>query len=315
MADPNSKGRELQQTYALTVKVHDLMGEAPQDLEVPVQIRLSRADNGSTAPLFGPQGLIAGTLSSKDRPYTMKSPPMIEEGTVTFQLIPNAYYFVPTYYTASVGGRNYRFVMPAADSDLITLLDGEVIPAGGADAITGLPVGSSALDSLRWNAAMNAWQAVSSTSVIYYAITRGNGFSDLSSAIRSILTSGDAQVYSSTLGLYVTANQALDVFETSDYAGSFDVLWPVGMSAPYLWVAVPTAIGLATQYTGYGEPDGGGTETSAAFLHPNFSLTVEGVPYDCGVVQLPRSDRAAFKVIWDYEAPVIASPSIVEISR
>ena len=129
MADPNSKAADLQRTYLLMVPVHDLMGDSPT-VQSPVTMRLLRTDDHSTAPLFGPQGLIAGSLSQFNLPAVPRDPSMISAGEHQFRLIPNEYYFVPTKYVVTVGGRSYTFVMPTADSNLIELLDGEVSGGG-----------------------------------------------------------------------------------------------------------------------------------------------------------------------------------------
>ena len=310
MADPSSKGAELQRTYNLTIKVHDFTGAATAT-GVPVQLRLVRADGGSTAPLFGPQGLVAGTTGVMDRAEEPAAPPMIEEGTATFRLLPNAYYFVPTLYAASVGGRNYRFTMPAADSDLIELLNGEVVPAGGIDGVTGLPHGSTALDSLRWDATTNRWVPVSSDSTVYYAITRGNTFLSLSTALRGLLMSMSAVRYDGVGQSYATSNSALNVYEVED--ARLTALWPTGHPAPYLWVVVPERGGPVARYAvAMTDGDGGGL-TVASFTEAAFSLTIEGAPYRCGVIQLVRDPRGDFRVVWRYTPPGITVPTIVQV--
>lgn len=310
MADPTSKGAELQRTYVLTVKVHDLMGAATVE-DVPVQIRLMRSDGGATAPLFGPQGLVAGTSAMMDRAEETAAPPMIEEGVATFRLLPNAYYFVPTLYVITVGGRGYRFTMPAGDSDLIELLNGEVIPAGGIDGVTGLPHGSAALDALRWDTATGRWVPVSSESTVYYAITRANTFSSLTSALRGLLMSTMAALYDAAGPFYVTSNRALDVYEVDD--ARLAALWPTGHPAPYLWVVVPEQAGSVTRYSAaMSRVDGGGL-TVSPFVESAFSLTIDGVPYRCGVLQLVHDPRGTFRVVWRYSPSGIMTPNIVQV--
>lgn len=129
MPDPDSRDPTLQRTYHLTVKLHDLMGDAPTVASL-MTCTLVRSDGNAASPLFGPQGLLVGGAAPRAIPAVTRDPTMISPGVYAFRLIPNAYYFVSTHYQLSVGGRVYEFVMPAEDSDLITILDGEISSPG-----------------------------------------------------------------------------------------------------------------------------------------------------------------------------------------
>lgn len=124
MPDPSSKAASLQQTYTLTVKLHDLMGDAPVDAAT-MAMQLVRTDEHRSEPLFGPQGLLLGGSTVTPILAVSRDATMISPGVYTYRLIPNDYYFVTTRYQLVVGGRRYPFTMPAEDTDLITILDGE----------------------------------------------------------------------------------------------------------------------------------------------------------------------------------------------
>lgn len=156
MADPASKDSTLKRTYDLTIPVLDLMGDSPADSPLSLTVQLVRTDGASDSPLFGPDGLIAGDMTQSviavsDRP----SGSALDPATAVLQLIPTAYWFVPTRYLLTAAGRVYQFTMPAEDSSLITLLPEDASsgdsPRGGGSSGTvtaqELPVIQSVADA------------------------------------------------------------------------------------------------------------------------------------------------------------------------
>lgn len=126
MADPTTIADAFKRTYTLTVPVLDLMGDAPTQAGRPVSVTLARADRGADSPLYGPDGLLVGSMTQEVSEATRRpTGSALTPATYTFDLIPNGYWFVPTVYLLSVDGRVYQFTMPAEDSSLITLLDAE----------------------------------------------------------------------------------------------------------------------------------------------------------------------------------------------
>ena len=155
MADPSSKSAALQRVYALTVPVHDLMGDGPTETG-RITVTLARADGRADLPLFGPQGLIDGDAATQTVTAVQRDPSSLSESTYTFNLLPNEYYFVPTVYLLQAGDRAYRFTMPAEASNLVELLDGEPAAGGGdgsGEAAAVLPTVASVEDAAELAAA------------------------------------------------------------------------------------------------------------------------------------------------------------------
>ena len=171
MPDPSSKAANLQRTYLLTVSLHDLHGDSPP-IDAPVSLRLIRADGASGSPLFGPQGLLSGNTDTFVIPAVERDPSMISAGMHQFRILPNEYYFVPTAYALAVGGRSYRFVMPAADSNVIELLDGETSSGGVPDT------GGSGTDATARRLAQEAAAAAAENKRRLDALGTGGGKAD-----------------------------------------------------------------------------------------------------------------------------------------
>ena len=158
MADPSSKSAELQRTYTLSVPLHDLEGDAPTAAGF-ITMELVRADGRADTPLFGPQGLVLGEGATDTIAPAPRDDSMISEGTWTFKLLPNDYYFVSTAYILTVGQRAYHFAMPARDTTLIELLDAEGPSSGGGGntpRATVLPSVESVADASELLAAQGA---------------------------------------------------------------------------------------------------------------------------------------------------------------
>lgn len=137
MADPSTIDAAFQRTYELRVDALDLMGDPPHSDDAPVQavVELVRVDGQQGNPLFGPAGLIFDTVLSEtfSPAASLASDSAIRAGRLTFELIPNGYWFVPTRYVLTLAGRVYEFVMPAQDTTLVALLEAEAAPSAPGD--------------------------------------------------------------------------------------------------------------------------------------------------------------------------------------
>ena len=153
MADPSTIGNEFKRTYELTVPILDIMGDAPVAAGTPVSVMLARTDGAADQPLFGPDGLLVGAMTQVTAEATARPPgTSLSPTTLTFALIPNGYWFVPTVYVLVAGGRTYQFTMPAEDTSLVSVLDGEATGGGpnntqGTTPVAELPVVTSVDDA------------------------------------------------------------------------------------------------------------------------------------------------------------------------
>lgn len=152
MADPTSIDNRFKRTYTLTVPILDLMGDSPVTAGIPVMIALARADGAADQPLFGPDGLLVGAMTQEVSEATARpAGTALAPANFEFSLIPNGYWFVPTVYLLTVGGRTYRFTMPAEDTSIITLLGTETTatPSSGDSGVVAieLPTVESVADA------------------------------------------------------------------------------------------------------------------------------------------------------------------------
>lgn len=154
MADPATRTPAQKRTYTLTVPALDLMGDPPTGADVTVHVRLARGDGNDSAPLFGPDGAVVGTESVET--FTAAQRPAgtgLVATSVTFELIPTGYFFVSTAYILTLGGRSYQFAMPAADANIVALLDdeggssGNVTPGTPGVAARAIPIVTSVADA------------------------------------------------------------------------------------------------------------------------------------------------------------------------
>ena len=114
----------IDRTYRLTVPVHDLRGDAPTESGTSASISLMRLDGHSNAPLYGPEGLVVGRMSTDEFiPMDRPADTDLHPESVVFELLPTAYFRVQTQYVLSVAGRTYTFQMPERDESILELFD------------------------------------------------------------------------------------------------------------------------------------------------------------------------------------------------
>ena len=332
MPDPNDKAPYLQRTYLLTVPVHDLMGDAPATPS-PVSIRLFREDDHSTAPLFGPRGLVTVSLSQFEFPSLPRDPSMISAGTHQFRLIPNEYYFVPTKYVATVGGRSYTFSMPAADANLIRLLDADPATGGGGGGMTAqLPDGTDARNELRWIG--GRWAAVNTGTVRWSAITPVATYASLAALMLDaavVAAPGGTGPNAAGDGALVSSLRQISISTTG--AGNFgsptvetDEVWPVAGPAPTVWAITSTFSGWIDRYTLVGRLDEEGSGVLTTFngldlIRPAWGIIVNGISYDVSYLSLDgvvaRPDPAASQrayISFRYTSPPTGPRTVTQLN-
>ena len=101
----------------------------------------------------------------------------------------------------------------------------------------GLPVGNEALDELRWRNGM--WTPISPVTTSYGAMTREGTFASLKTLFDAVANEPRGLGVSAD-GVLVSAREAISVGNDETFRViTMDAVWPVGDSAPWVWVLFP----------------------------------------------------------------------------
>lgn len=230
-------------------------------------------------------------------------------------------------------GRNvaWTLTISATDDDLISLAasSGTGVPSPNANSTitvigwfagtaveggggAGLPNGSDALDELRWRG--EAWTPISPNDTQYAAWTRDATYATLETLFNAVAAepgglgaTADAVLFN--LDRTATISNRLDLATVI----TLDAIWPVGGTAPYIWLVSPKFYGWlpnyqARSFTRKAAGSVGEAQLELAdFVIQDYPLSIDGVPYDVGVVQCPldrpeQTDQLVAQM--QYTAPV-----------
>ena len=194
----------------------------------------------------------------------------------------------------------------------------------GATAGLSLPAGAAGQDTLRYNIVDSAWEAVSVLETPYVAVLRGDTFADISAALTAYFAAGEDKIddwqTDPDSGIYVESSISryaqFATWTTSPYGIANQVLklqayWPVGEESPYLWLLLPRYYGGIGNYQigTISQVRGGPIQPiiySSFFTKASYGISISGVPYDVGIIQLPVPNRNPFNVNWVLRPPVVS---------
>ena len=187
--------------------------------------------------------------------------------------------------------------------DLPDNTTGDITPAHVRDVCDDLAdsmfirlVGAQGRETIRY--VNGAWSAVSLVETSYVALTRAGTFAALKAAVEAFGAAGGSVVPLPALGASVATRGIFSLFavrEGSSY-GDMDDIWPVGGSAPWLWVLLPRHFGwIATTTVDITVWDNQAalnaqSELGVTYLPFGNGVTINGTVYDAGLYQtgLPR---------------------------
>ena len=108
--------------------------------------------------------------------------------------------------------------------------------------------GSSVLDRLQWNAT-DGWAPVSAVTTQYLVVTRADDFPILQEALVALLTLGGNEDAFPAVPAFVSTRLSSYASIGGANTGGNDALlsdlWPLGQSAPFVWLVTPKAFWLA----------------------------------------------------------------------
>ena len=151
-----------------------------------------------------------------------------------------------------------------------------------------LPEGTETLDQLRWRDGV--WKAVSTEGGTFAAITRDNTVASLKAAF------DDAAAFPKGMGPAGNAT-VFDIGEDEllKADGLLNTLWPLGESAPYVWVVDSEFTGAVSRHRvrmkRVGQSPSTAVETDLEPLETK--LIIDGVPHQVASVQIPLTRPVA----------------------
>ena len=157
-------------------------------------------------------------------------------------------------------------------------------------------IGAPGREAIRY--VNGAWSAVSLVSTTYAVVTRSGDFGSLKAAVEAFGAAGGGVVPLPALGAVVSNSRVFSLFairEGSSY-GDLDDIWPVGGSAPWIWVLTPSFYGyidgVTVDFTVWDDQGALNAQSELGVVYPRFGngITINGTVYDVGLRQvgLPR---------------------------
>ena len=180
---------------------------------------------------------------------------------------------------------------------LTDVIDSALLPGvsvaekAAARAALGLPTGTAAATGIKWSETSQRWEALSTETTIYYAITRAAAYASIAEAILHALnTEGNR---------YPPPNDRVTAFEpwTTREGYAYNVLgeserdiaitnvWTDGGAAPYAWVLSPASEDWIDNFTIVYRANGVAVAQPAITVERDF-MRINGTPYDAGYLQL-----------------------------
>ena len=135
--------------------------------------------------------------------------------------------------------------LPDNQAGEISPADVRVVCDDLADSMFLRVVGAPGRDAIRY--VNGSWSPVSLVTTSFAVLTRGGDFGSLKAAIEAWSAAGGTHVALPALGAICTSNW-LNLFairSQGSSAGDLDDVWPLGGSAPWVWVVSPLYWGLA----------------------------------------------------------------------
>ena len=168
------------------------------------------------------------------------------------------------------------------------------------DAGAGLSPGTAAQNEVRWNATAGRWEAVSTVSTVWFALTRDNTFDALQTLMLAVANepggAGKTAVGAASVGGSLSVSD-LALFLASARNVPASTGWPVGEAAPYGWVLAPQLYGWLDNFTMNAgrerpdtDPDGYARLeriSGAALTRAPWLVIVDGTPFEAGYAQIP----------------------------
>ncbi len=176
----------------------------------------------------------------------------------------------------------------------------------------GLPVGSSVLSEIRWDASAGDWAAVSTVQTVYYAMTREATFASLSAALLSFLAQGGSSYYDAALGAHAAVRGSYATWA----ADTLDTAWPAGEAPPTVWTVSPRYYGWLEDFSFRTTAQNPGQPADAlingVYARATFDVFINGTRYEVGYAALPQPARKPFNISWRYSAPAATAPVVSE---
>ena len=225
-------------------------------------------------------------------------------------------------------GSVYIFVWAKGSGGLVTSVPADKITAGGvggggSSSGGSLPAGSTVLDTIQWDASSNAWAAVSSTTLIIYALTRANTFVSIREALVFALSlAADTYplrgaIVSSPRLWSVGKGYSEDTFSEDSTNNRISNVWPTGGTAPYAWVLTPANTDYIDDFS-FTYRTSAATHAQVALVVQRDYLRINHVPYDVAKVQVvgDRPVRGHGKwgsLVFNYAEPAPPASTVVKI--
>ena len=223
--------------------------------------------------------------------------------------------------TAAIHANATGAITPAVHHALLT----DIIDSSAAGA------GSPARDRLKWHPA-DGWVPVSDTQVQYLVVTRLDTFATLQAALVALLTAGGNEgaypgvpaFVSTRLSSYASIGGA----NTSGNDALLSDLWPLGATAPFVWLLTPSPFDLLGRSRANisTRQDNAATntilESMVSFGRLPYTVDVNGAAYEVGryrtmldrpVDDPATPDEAAFRVQYRYAPAPAGVPTVTQV--
>ena len=191
--------------------------------------------------------------------------------------------------------------------------------------------GSAVLDRLQWNAT-DGWAPVSAVTTQYLVVTRVDDFPTLQEALVALLTLGGNEDAFPNIPAFVSIRlssyASIGGANTSGNDANLTDLWPLGQSAPFVWLVTPKAFGWLdrSRVNVSTRVDNTNTdphlESLASFGRLPYLVDIDGTPFEIGryrtslarpVDAQATPDEAALRYIYKYAPPPSVTPSVTKI--
>ena len=183
-----------------------------------------------------------------------------------------------------------------------------------------MPVGSDALDELRWTG--GAWTPVSPLTTQYAAWTRAGTYESLETLFNAVAgepgglgASGDGLLFNLNRESLVSNRVQIGLTINA----TLDAIWPSGETPPFIWLVSPSFHGWLPNYTvaAFTRPGDSAIAAqgeTADFVIEPYIVAIDGVPYDVGVVQCPltRPNDTDLMIARMVYTPPLATARVVE---
>ena len=192
-----------------------------------------------------------------------------------------------------------------------------------ADETVGLPQGSAALNRVQYNPDTGAWEAVSTTTTVFYVLTRTGDGAELVEAIeyglgndgRSFPENNDS---TRTLAFTIIYGFSTGTFQETEDTSRINNVWQDGAPAPFVWACAPSHTRWITGYGFVYTRDGVDIPNQPALQVARKFIRIGGVPYDAAFGQVvgdrppPFTGERPGNIRVSYTAP-LQPPVVVEL--